>query len=703
MSNIPTRGYIAGKPVSRWEASDSDNIDIEYKNLDRPGRQAWCGECFSGPKGLALKALILIVIFCFGLVFGYVIRKGTCPGESKPLVAVDDGFVPIQQDYDDEIRQQLQERISHPLNLEDSIKTITKHLPLSGVGQTNHLLYYTRNMWATFHLDTATVRNYSVQLMYPNYTMEGVNKVSIVTDNETLFETQTNETNIHPNYLPFNAYSHSGHVRGPLVYGHYGRREDFDKLKELQVDVNQTILLIRYGKIHPSNKVQHAEREGALGVILYPDPYDYVGKHSGDGSSGYDTSGTWWLPGDAVVRSSVRYWMSGDPLTPDYPSVDDLPRLSNSQDFLTSLPVFPVSYNDAKRLMQNLSGRDVPSDWVGGLNVTYKTGPGYIVSNQELPSEVDLNVKNEFLFREIHNIMATIHGQYEKDHYIIIGAHIDSWTMGAIDAGTGYAALMDLIRTFSDQRQTGWRPRRTIIFAGWDASKYGHIGAYEWVQEYEEQLTSGAEYPDLPSYPVYATLNDTQEYLQTYIDPTFNVTTALVRVLCDIILRLSDSAILPFNVTGYQHIMERGMRGLKLYESQLQDANLRLDLLSSAVNNFTSTTREFQNKLASIEKRNMSEFEAQFLNDKLIRLSRAFIHSGAVLSQPQYRNVLIAPHPENLNEEIIFPGIINALLQAKVDTTDRWKEEVRKQFAVLVVCLQRARNIVTESYPTESL
>lgn len=84
------------------------------------------------------------------------------------------------------------------------------------------------------------------------------------------------------------------------------------------------------------------------------------------------------------------------------------------------------------------------------------------------------------------------------------------------------------------------------------------------------------EYPDLPSYPVYATLNDTQEYLQTYIDPTFNVTTALVRVLCDIILRLSDSAILPFNVTGYQHIMERGMRGLKLYESQLQDANLRL-------------------------------------------------------------------------------------------------------------------------------
>lgn len=27
---------------------------------------------------------------------------------------------------------------------------------------------------------------------------------------------------------------------------------------------------------------------------------------------------------------------------------------------------------------------------------------------------------------------------------------------------------------------SGWRPRRTIIFAFWDASKYGQIGAYKW-------------------------------------------------------------------------------------------------------------------------------------------------------------------------------------------------------------------------------
>ncbi|KAL8620436.1 hypothetical protein ACOMHN_066747 [Nucella lapillus] len=261
-------------------------------------------------------------------------------------------------DYNATVREELQGRIGHILNFEDSIQTIESHLPLSGVGKTNQLLFYTRNMWDTYDLDSATIRNYTVQLMYPNYTMEGVNRVSLMSGNDTLFYTQTNGTNIHPNYLPFCAFSHTGHVRGDLVYGHYGRRSDFERLKSLGVDVNGTIVLIRYGKIHPSNKVQHAENLGASGVILYPDPKDYtdmasppLSRDSSSSSSGTNVSTTWWLPPDAVVRSSVRYWLTGDPLTPDYPAVDGIPRMEAERDSYPRLPVFPVSYNDAQELM----------------------------------------------------------------------------------------------------------------------------------------------------------------------------------------------------------------------------------------------------------------------------------------------------------------------------------------------------------------
>lgn len=69
---MPTKGkYIAGKQVSRWDA-ESDNVDIEYKNLEsHPKPSAF----FDGRKGCALKILLLLACFSIGLIFGYIIRR----------------------------------------------------------------------------------------------------------------------------------------------------------------------------------------------------------------------------------------------------------------------------------------------------------------------------------------------------------------------------------------------------------------------------------------------------------------------------------------------------------------------------------------------------------------------------------------------------------------------------------------------------
>ena len=32
-------------------------------------------------------------------------------------------------------------------------------------------------------------------------------------------------------------------------------------------------------------------------------------------------------------------------------------------------------------------------------------------------------------------------------------------------------------------RETGWRPRRTVVFASWAAEEFGLIGSTEWVEE----------------------------------------------------------------------------------------------------------------------------------------------------------------------------------------------------------------------------
>ncbi|XP_059173652.1 putative N-acetylated-alpha-linked acidic dipeptidase [Physella acuta] len=772
---MPSRGYIAGKPVSRWEA-DSDNIDIEYKNLDKPVQQARCAQCLSGKKGLAIKALLILAVLFVGLIIGYVIRRNI--HEVFVSASIKQKYLGVQQDYNPRVRDELQARVTHVSNFEDSLQLLTRDVRLSGVGGTNRILIYVRDWWRNFNFDSLAIKNYSVQLVYPDYVAQDENHVAIKTNNNTLvFETWTNNSNIHPDISPFNAYSASGNVEGDIVYCNFGRRSDYRWLQERGVNTKGVIHLIRYGKVHPSNKIKLAEENGASGVILYPDPSDYCNGMT-------NVSGTWWLRGDQVPSEHVRYWLTGDPSTPDYPALVGVPRTGSSTASTPGIPVYPISYNDAEMMLRHLGGTSTTGDWLGGLNVSYNTGPGFTGPWQDY--KVELNISNSFSYRDIHNVIAVLRGKYEQNHYVVIGAHIDAWGYGAIDAGTSFAIIMDLARTFSTQVGKGWRPRRTIIFALWDASKYGHVGAYEWVQEYEKQLSTGGvayinidsairgnysfyaesnpllydviykaamsvkwpepgqdgksvydvwkerasnsefsatepwinylsgdqdhspfmyrlgmssvltaftynmkAYPNLPTYPAHNTLQDTMDYVLN-IDKKYLFHSALVQVLSDIVLRLADSAIIPMNVTHYSTMMNQGIAKVRhIFTSHLSSNDS--DLLSDAVSEFTQATLTFDTALRN--KTDLTEFDVLEINDKLIRISRAFIYEGGLLHQGRYRNVLIAPHPDNLNEEVIFPGLV-----VSEDSSDVDRDQLRRELVILIIAIKRAKDILVDDF-----
>lgn len=42
---------------------------------------------------------------------------------------------------------------------------------------------------------------------------------------------------------------------------------------------------------------------------------------------------------------------------------------------------------------------------------------------------------------------------------------------------------MELARVFGILLEKGWKPRRSIILASWDANEYGNVGSTEWVEE----------------------------------------------------------------------------------------------------------------------------------------------------------------------------------------------------------------------------
>jgi len=50
---------------------------------------------------------------------------------------------------------------------------------------------------------------------------------------------------------------------------------------------------------------------------------------------------------------------------------------------LPKIPVTPLAYADAVKYLARLGGKAVKSDWKGGLNITYRYGPGFSSAEDE--------------------------------------------------------------------------------------------------------------------------------------------------------------------------------------------------------------------------------------------------------------------------------------------------------------------------------
>jgi N-acetylated-alpha-linked acidic dipeptidase len=94
--------------------------------------------------------------------------------------------------------------------------------------------------------------------------------------------------------------------------------------------------------------------------------------------------------------------------------------------------------------------------------------------------------------RPIWNNIAILRGVDEPEKLIILGGHRDAWVFGAQDPNSGSAVLLETARILGILHRNGWRPKRSILVAQWDAEEYGMIGSTEWAEENGETLLSNA-------------------------------------------------------------------------------------------------------------------------------------------------------------------------------------------------------------------
>jgi N-acetylated-alpha-linked acidic dipeptidase len=288
-------------------------------------------------------------------------------------------------------------------------------------------------------------------------------------------------TATEPALPAYAVYGADGDVTAPLVYVNYGMQDDYKTLQLLGVSVKGKIVIARYGGGWRGLKPKLAYEHGALGCVIYSDPEN-------DGYAVDDTypSGP-MRPPYGLQRGSVSdtSLYPGDPLTPGVGATRNAKRLKISQaPTILKIPVLPISYADAKIFLAGLRGPVAPPSWRGSLPITYHVGPGAAAGH--------LAIKSDWSLKEIDDVIAVMKGSTWPDQWVVRGNHHDGWVFGASDPLSGQVAILAEAKAIGGLVKRGWRPKRTLVYASWDAEEPMLLGSTEWTETHGAELKKKA-------------------------------------------------------------------------------------------------------------------------------------------------------------------------------------------------------------------
>lgn len=279
------------------------------------------------------------------------------------------------------------------------------------------------------------------------------------------------------------AFQGDGDVTAPLVYVNYGMPADYDALERMGVSVTGKIAIARYGGGWRGLKPKLAQEHGAVGAIIYSDPRD----------DGYSTDDVYpkgaARPPQGIQRGSVADMtlFPGDPTTPGYGSTPGAKRVTREDSpSILKIPTLPISYGDALHLLAALDGPVAPANWRGGLPITYHVGGSDA-------AKVHLKVDSDWSLKPAYNVIATLRGKQRPDEWIVRGNHRDGWVFGASDPLSGHVAMMNEAKALGALAKAGWKPKRTIVYASWDAEEPMLLGSTEWAETHAAELKAKAQ------------------------------------------------------------------------------------------------------------------------------------------------------------------------------------------------------------------
>jgi len=420
------------------------------------------------------NTLLIVCCSLVALVSPFFTQRGSGGRISTPIL----GFSAQHAEAEYQLEDAFQ-LIPSPEKAREWHRTFTAEPHPAGSERNNQLAEFIADEWREQGWEVVTLRHYDVLHSRPrSVSLEMIAPVAYTAglrEDPYGADPDTKNPAVSGSYFGFSA---SGDITAEVVYAHSGNPEDYDVLRKNGISVKGKIVLVRYSNPYSYRgfKALTAERAGAAAVLIYSDPAEdgwARGKVFPDGP---------WGPESHIQRGSITYdyIVPGDPTTPGWASVPGAKHIPLEE--ARSLPKIvglPLSWRDAKPLLENMNGPEAPKDWQGALPITYRlTGA----------VRVHVKVAMDTSLQPYTVVEARIRGSEVPDEWVLLGNHRDAWAFGGVDPSSGTSSMMELTRALGELKQRGTKPRRTIVVCSWDGEEYGLTGSTEWGEQFADEL-----------------------------------------------------------------------------------------------------------------------------------------------------------------------------------------------------------------------
>ncbi|XP_044462813.1 probable glutamate carboxypeptidase LAMP1 [Mangifera indica] len=265
---------------------------------------------------------------------------------------------------------------------------------------------------------------------------------------------------------------------------------------------------------------------------------------------------------------------------------------------------------------------------------------------------------------------------------VVAYLNVDSAVYGAGFSASATPQLDELLKQATQQVKDPDNSSQTV-YDSWVGSSNSPVigrlggGGSDYSAFVQHIGVPSADFSFGEGYPVYHSMYDDFVWMKKFGDPLFQRHVAAASVWGLVALRLADEEFLPFNYLSYVSELQKSAKDLK---DKVSGMGITLIPLFKAIEELAKAAIKIDSeKKAIIESKGWVSIwkkehsRVRELNDRLMMAERAFTDRDGLAGRPWYKHLIYAPSKHNDYGSNSFPGIEDAIEEAKnLNTAESW-------------------------------